>query len=289
VGKVASAENGTLLSLSNVTISLYKWDGTLVTRSYVAEDGGLFRFADVAGGAYYIEVEKPGYYSFIKQDIRQDGSGEVNVGTVPLCPEFTAGSKSIKVVLIWNDRIDDLDLHVVGPDGSGSRMHVYYQKRFFNAGGNPAGTTKLAIDSTMYYGPEVINLRDGYADGSYKFSVHKYSQASQAWSQGNVRVLVYAGDYYDNTSGGLVHTFVPSIPPSGSETYATWKGFVMEIGGSSLSFKSNASGPSRTTDEFVDWTNDDVSGSVSYDTSNCSGEVPCVFNDNGLSNLDWTW
>ncbi|MDR1938951.1 MAG: hypothetical protein LBQ73_10720 [Tannerellaceae bacterium] len=77
--------------------------------------------------------------------------------------------------LRWNTNGTDVDLHLVGPDGS----DCYYRNKSTGWGG------KLDVDDTNGFGPEHITIPELKKEGQYELWVHYYDPngkgASQAW------------------------------------------------------------------------------------------------------------
>lgn len=99
-------------------------------------------------------------------------------------------SEQLRVVLTWGSTPNDLDSHMVGPDGAGGMFHEYYPER---ADGSD---TDLDVDDVSSYGPETITIYQEY-DGTYVYAVHdytnRYSDSSNALSNSGAQVNVYRG------------------------------------------------------------------------------------------------
>lgn len=157
-----------------------------------------------------------------------------------------SSSPQVKIVLTWGATPSDLDSHLTGPAGGGSRFHVYFADRvYFGAYDNqncgPSGegvqsNCRLAVDldydDTTSYGPESTTIRNLVA-GDYYFYVHNYSNrsstSSTALATSGAVVTVYKPDsasvygyaqgtpivfQANNASAGTLWTvFKLTIPP----------------------------------------------------------------------------
>lgn len=90
--------------------------------------------------------------------------------TLNECLTLTEPSQNITVRLSWGQNPQDIDSHMIAPDGS----HIYYQNEgallqhpFLN----------LDVDDTDSYGPEIVTLSKLMV-GEYHYFVHNYSGTS---------------------------------------------------------------------------------------------------------------
>ena len=108
----------------------------------------------------------------------------------------------------------DLDSHLTGPL-SGGRFHCYYSSE------RPVSTVNLDVDDTYSFGPETITINE-FTTGTYRYSVHNYSNWSQNGSAGiassPAMVQVYG-------SSGLITSFSPPAITPGN----TWRVFEIEV------------------------------------------------------------
>jgi len=217
----------------------------------------------LGGGVYSLQVDVPGYYSITESAIGVTSNTTTHTGYLPMVGTFAAGSKQIKVIATWGTGVKDLDLHVVGPasnsfdcqpynsaniqnaNGASSKFHVYFQQRYCAETGTsaPVGSTQLAVDDTYEYGPEIINMYDGYANGTYKFSLFNNDGTALNWNTAKARIYVYAGGGYTGggnpapSGGGLVQTYINST----ASTNRLWRVFSVALNhaAGTLSLTSN--------------------------------------------------
>ena len=194
--------------------------------------GGVYTFAGLAAGAYTFQFSAPGYSENITVGSAVGGQTQ----TVPdvLLPPAAAGS-GLVVVLTWGASGTgvpaDLDAHVTGPDGSGSRFHVYAGSRAFVFSGDTIAA--LELDDVSYSGPEVVTLRPTAPPGVYRYYVHNYSGRTETTSLALADSAKARVDVYQNNR--VIATFFP--PPNAAGTL--WK--VFEFDGARL-FPANVIG-----------------------------------------------
>jgi len=148
-------------------------------------------------GVYSLDVAIPGYYNITESAIGVTANNATNVGYLPMVGTFNAGSDQIKVILTWGGAVQDLDLHAVGPTGGtdcvpyneaaiqdSARFHVYTLQRYCDTSPStaPIGKVNLAVDSTLKFGPEIMNFYTGYTNGTYKISVYNNDPTAPARS-----------------------------------------------------------------------------------------------------------
>lgn len=165
-------------------------------------------------GYYTIEVCKKNYitiYIIIYVDI---DSGGYESNPVSISKPLSAGK--VRFVLTWGANPTDLDSHLTGASGSGSRYHVYFaQKTGYYKGKLSAD---LDVDDTTSYGPETITLDlKKHKKGTYHYYVHDYTNrslsSSRALAKSGARVTVYKGSKViatyrvPNKPGTLWHVF----------------------------------------------------------------------------------
>lgn len=209
--------------------------------------------AGLSSGVYSLQASVPNYYSFTEPSIGVTNNVAVHTGYLPMVGTFTAGSKQIKIILTWGTGAKDLDLHLVGPSNAGydcqpynssaidntgtSKFHVYFQQKYCANTGTvaPYGSASLAVDDTFEYGPEIINVYDGFVDGAYKVSVFNNDATAPDWTLSKARVYIYAGSYFTG-GGGLIKT----IDLQTSSTNRLWRPFKFSISGTTLTIDDNA-------------------------------------------------
>ena len=103
---------------------------------------------------------------------------------------------------------------------SGGRFHCYYSSE------RPVSTVNLDVDDIYSFGPETITINE-FTSGTYRYSVHNYSNWSQNGSAGiassPAMVQVYG-------SSGLITSFSPPDITPGN----TWRVFEIEVAGSNI-------------------------------------------------------
>lgn len=96
----------------------------------------------------------------------------VDLGTVSLPPaDF---EDEYRIVLTWESIPPDLDAHLTGPKGDGSRFHVYWNNKTAKSVDGDT-LAKLISDRQHGFGPETATINKLMA-GTYRFSVHNYSR-----------------------------------------------------------------------------------------------------------------
>jgi uncharacterized protein YfaP (DUF2135 family) len=84
-------------------------------------------------------------------------------------------------VLYWGELPSDLDSHLVGPDVSGEKFHIYYSNMSYYS--NDVKMADLDLDDVSSYGPETTTIYSP-TDGMYAFYVHNYTdryESSLKW------------------------------------------------------------------------------------------------------------
>ena len=120
------------------------------------------------------------------------------------CLKFgLVSTEGITVRFTWGENPEDLDTHVIGPNG----YHVYYGSK----GSLPYG--QLDVDDTDSYGPEVFTALSFPEAGTYHYSINHFAGTSTI-SESGARVEV--------TLNGKVTTFVP---PRGQNGEYWWNVF----------------------------------------------------------------
>lgn len=143
---------------------------------------------ELSEGRYVLEIAAEGFITeYFEVNIRS-GDQRTAVNYV-LSPQLSAGE--IRIVLEWGSYPADLDSHLTGRTGSGSRIEVaYYAKQALEGGKVVA---ELDIDDTNGYGPETTTIYD--ANGTYEFRVHDFTNgendSSSALSGSQAVVKVY--------------------------------------------------------------------------------------------------
>jgi hypothetical protein len=154
---------------------------------------GRVRFESPENDAVYA-------FKFLKEGyITSDFSFEVIVGTIfynrfTVSPIIDMGS--IRIVLEWDSRPSDLDLHLQKTGG--------YHISFHDKVASNDGMARLDLDAMHGYGPETITIKNVDDNAEYLCYVHDYSNKnhakSKALSKAKARILVYG-------EGQLLHIY----------------------------------------------------------------------------------
>ncbi len=131
--------------------------------------------------------------------------------TLNECLVLTEPSQNVTVRLSWGERPDDIDSHMIAPDGS----HISYedegallQHPFMN----------LDVDDTDSYGPEIITLNKLMV-GEYHYFVHNFSRTSNPGIFGSpIKVEL------NSPQGTQIFT-----PPTGSGESMYWSAFKIKV------------------------------------------------------------
>jgi hypothetical protein len=222
-GCVIDANDGKEIAGALITVT--GWDGT-VRDSRVSDENGNFTTDLLIPGTYSVNVTNGEYYDLSVDNRSIDG--DLALGDLAICEELAP--YQLRVVLLWGLNPKDLDLHLVGPTaGTDERFHIYWSRKSYDensknyvSGADPAGersTASLVQDETNSYGPEAINIFDGYEYGIFTYTVHNWSGTD--WYASNLVIRVY-------DSQGLYQ----EIPfPTGAPNEWYWKIFQIKIEG----------------------------------------------------------
>lgn len=165
-------------------------------------------------GYYTIEVRKKNYITIYIIIYIDADSGGYESNPVSISKPLSAGK--VRFVLTWGANPADLDSHLTGAAGNGSRYHVYFgQKTGYYKGKLSAD---LDVDDTTSYGPETVTLDlKKHKKGTYHYYVHDYTNrslsSSRALAKSGARVTVYKGSKViatyrvPNKPGTLWHVF----------------------------------------------------------------------------------
>jgi len=92
----------------------------------VSGEDGTFELPVLEDGEYTIHFESQGYLPFeITRTVFGDLHSDNSYVVVALSPQVM--SNEFRFVLTWADSPVDLDLHIIGKDGS----HVYFSERYY--------------------------------------------------------------------------------------------------------------------------------------------------------------
>jgi hypothetical protein len=201
----------------SLTTDLSVTNGDDAEKSSVTGVDGSYMIDGIKLGTYRLIIEANGFFARIENDIViQEGENFAPQEIIVEAPEGTA----FRVVLIWGENPYDLDSHLTGPDGYDGRFHVYYSNDY-----NDDNSVDLDVDDTYSYGPETITIYS-FLNGTYRYSVHNYSDQSISGGNGiynsPARVEIY-------NAAGLVQSF---NAPVCSVSANTWRVFeIVSVGG----------------------------------------------------------
>lgn len=216
-GFVLDSQTGAAVADASVTFSRGS-----ASRTEITDAQGAYTFENMATGILNMLIQADGYLDVFIEGIEiVDGENDLPPVIAPPPP----AEGTYRIVLSWGEQPSDLDSHLTGPRADGSRFHVYYADR------NPVSYASLDRDDVTSFGPETITLTPE-VDGTYRYSVHNFSNQSATGSQGiageidnsvRARVQVYS-------STGLLATF---LGPTPSTPGNTWRVFEMVASGGS--------------------------------------------------------
>lgn len=112
----------------------------------------------------------------------------------------------LRIVLRWGATPRDLDSHIVGPDSSGGRFHVYFSNKKHSEAGKKM--VDLDLDDTSSYGPETTTVYVPVS-GKYTFLVHDYSNKSYTSSTTLSNSGAYVEVYLGTSSNAAMTFYVP--------------------------------------------------------------------------------
>jgi hypothetical protein len=169
-------------------------------------------------GTYTITATADGY-AVGSATLVSIGGQSLSNQNVVLNPNGGSGT-NIRIILTWGAQPRDLDSHLTGPTGTGSRFHVAYYARTAYAGDQLLA--QLDQDITSGFGPETVTIPTQLA-GTYRYYVHHYSGSSNIGASG-ASVRVYRGNE-------LIATFFPPSQPDGGHPGSdVWSVFTLDGG-----------------------------------------------------------
>lgn len=142
----------------------------------------------------------------------------------------------VRIVLTWGASPEDLDAHLIGPNGSGGVFHVFYgDKRAYNA--QDQEIAKLDHDDVDSYGEETVTMmtvnRNVY--GTYKYYVHNYSSYEAPLVGSDAKVQLFEGIKLDEDT--VVEQLIGTYHvPAGQATKAYWEVLHMNVSSSGMQF-----------------------------------------------------
>jgi hypothetical protein len=220
-GTIINSQTGD--GLANVTISLTQDEsatsGVNASIKETTDASGYFNIENVPVGTYFCIIEADDYITRIVDNVEIiEGVNELYTQTIVATPEIG----SLRIILNWGENPFDLDSHLTGPASDNvSRFHMYFSYK------TPDINVDLDVDDTYSYGPETTTIH-AFMNGTYRFSVHNYSDQSETGGAGiassPARVEIY-------TDAGLVGTYnAPIFTGSGN----TWRVFEIEVSGTQV-------------------------------------------------------
>lgn len=216
-GQIINSQTGEGLSGAEVTFSVGGDTTRLEADLVIVTDVLGFYIIDGAPVGTFIQVvRREGFFPQVVENVGITvGDNELN----PITAVEGVAEGALRIVLTWGAYPSDLDSHLTGPTSAG-RFHCYFGSI------NPVAAVNLDVDDISSFGPETITINE-FITGTYRYSVHNYSNQSRSGSEGiatsPARVEVYG-------SGGLVASFSPPAITPGN----TWRVFEMEVDGSGI-------------------------------------------------------
>ncbi|MCX8122680.1 MAG: carboxypeptidase-like regulatory domain-containing protein [Spirochaetes bacterium] len=96
--------------LAGVTVEVYNWQNILVA-STVTASGGTFTTTTLSPGVYSVLFKRTNYYDLLVDNIVVNGNRDI--GRQAICAYLV--EPMVRVIVLWGQNPQDLDLHVVGP------------------------------------------------------------------------------------------------------------------------------------------------------------------------------
>jgi hypothetical protein len=184
---------------------------------------GIFNCDSFPTGTFRMIIDTIGFSKRIIDNIELK-SGTNSLGDIALITPPEAGN--YRIILSWGFDPTDLDAHITGPDGHGNRFHICYWNK-----ATPDNSVSLDLDDSWRYGPETITIREP-ADGTYRYSVHNYSDQSANGGLGIYESPAHVEIY---NSAGLIEEFV--APSADSLSGNTWSVFEMQVSAGSIAIQ----------------------------------------------------
>lgn len=145
-------------------------------------------------GYYTIEFVNAGYVSTFVNVFSSNATRSFNGTLNP--SSSTVEDTQLRVVLTWGETPRDLDSHLVGPSSDNSYYHVYFGQKVAYDGNNDV-LASLDVDDVSSYGPETVTMFTVESDKAYYYSVHDFTNSSNAnstqMSASGAIVKVYQG------------------------------------------------------------------------------------------------
>ena len=126
-------------------------------------------------------VKKAEYITLLKKLVVEVGT--IRGNKILLSPKLPP--KSVRFVLSWSDKPQDMDIHLVNDN-----YHISFRNTH-----SIAGTAKLDRDAMHGFGPETVTLDEIDAHGTYTLYADRFSSNGKIDS--NVEVQVYIDNKLD--------------------------------------------------------------------------------------------
>ena len=232
--------------------------GTVIKTASTNASNGTYTLSDMPKGWYTMHVSKSGYLS---QSFDVNSCGDIDEQDFSLSKSLSSGM--MRIILKWPETSPmtgaDLDSHLTGPLASG-RFHVMYPTDnaliYYSTGNNAcSGCSASQLSDNMTLdrdenpnatsappGQETITVRNVKSSGTYRYSVHNYTDknaTSSTFSDNLSKSGARVRFIYNNGSTTIKERYnVPNEPGTLWEvlTYTTSGGLVEER---TMSYQSN--------------------------------------------------
>ena len=233
-GKITDAVSGN--NVDNVSIivrsGLNVTSGSTTGTATTSASNGTYTLTGMSAGGYTVQVSKSGYITaFFNANV----CGNISNQDVAISEELSSGM--MRIVLSWpsGSTARDLDSHLQIPDNDSSTKHMYYSyKKYYYAtnaktcsscsSSQLSDNVTLDRDTTSAPGTETITISK-VRSGTYSYSVHDYTNRSNASSTKLTQSGAYVNIYYNNTTQTI------NLPNSAGNL---WRVFTFTITGSFL-------------------------------------------------------
>ena len=134
-------------------------------------------------------------------------------------------AQPFNILVTWGATVNDLDLHMTGPDGAGGRFHIYYADR---GSLTSAPFAQLITDCICTSGSEVILTTNLLQGGVYRVSAFNFGDQSATGtglSNGNVVIQVVRGGTAQGSGQGTTivgGTTIFTSTPTPNQPGNTW-------------------------------------------------------------------
>jgi len=169
--------NGNAMTGANVQVLR----GTEVLSNAAVSNTGAYSIS-LDPGEYVLQSSAQGFITF-RRTITVS-SGVTDDSRVYMAPNMPNGA--LKVVLTWNERISDLDLHMMTPSGCEVRWNGKICR-------SATADASLDVDDVNGNGPETISINK-LEPGQYKIFVHRYSSGDFLSSDAVCRIFFPSGE-----------------------------------------------------------------------------------------------